>query len=64
MLVLRRSTNEEVIIRSREGDIVIKVLDNSGRQSVRLGIDAPQSILVLRRELDTPATPDQQPAAA
>ncbi len=47
MLVLTRKVQQEIVIGN---DITITVLEVSG-QSVRLGIDAPRNIRVLRREL-------------
>ncbi|MHC4879361.1 MAG: carbon storage regulator [Planctomycetota bacterium] len=47
MLVLTRKRGEEIVI---DGCIRIRVLDVKGNK-VRLGIDAPGSMSVLRREL-------------
>ena len=47
MLVLTRKRGEEIVI---DGYIRIRVLDVRGSK-VRLGIDAPGSMSVLRREL-------------
>ncbi len=47
MLVLTRKRGEEIVI---DGCIRIRVLDVKGSK-VRLGIDAPGSMSVLRREL-------------
>ncbi len=47
MLVLTRKRGEEIVI---DGCIRIRVLDVKGSK-VRIGIDAPGSMSVLRREL-------------
>ena len=47
MLVLTRQIDEEIVI---DDNIRVKVISISGGQ-VRLGIEAPQSIPVFRREL-------------
>ncbi len=47
MLVLTRKINEEIKIGS---DIVIKVISTSDNQ-VKIGIDAPKSIQILRGEV-------------
>jgi carbon storage regulator len=47
MLVLSRKRNETIII---DGDIRIMVVDIRGNQ-VRLGIEAPDSVRIVRREL-------------
>ncbi len=62
MLVLTRKVQQEIVIGS---DITITVLEVSG-QSVRLGIDAPRNIRVLRRELQQRmemAVPESTPTA-
>jgi carbon storage regulator len=48
MLVLTRKQNEEIQIGH---DIVIKVI-STGRGKVKIGIEAPSSVKVLRAELD------------
>jgi carbon storage regulator len=47
MLVLSRKRNEAIVI---NGDIRIMVVDIRGNQ-VRLGIEAPDSVGILRKEL-------------
>jgi carbon storage regulator len=47
MLVLSRKRNETIII---NGDIRIMVVDIRGNQ-VRLGIEAPDSVRIVRQEL-------------
>lgn len=47
MLILTRKLGESIVIRD---DIVIKVID-TGKTSIRLGIDAPKEISVLRQEV-------------
>jgi carbon storage regulator CsrA len=48
MLVLARKTNQTIVI---DGGIKIHVLQIKGSQQVRIGIEAPQDIRVLRGEL-------------
>ena len=47
MLVLTRKTGESIIIND---DIVIKVVE-TGKNSARIGIDAPKEVTVLRQEV-------------
>lgn len=47
MLILTRKTEQGIII---DGDIVIRVLAVDGER-VKIGIDAPKSVAVLREEL-------------
>ncbi len=47
MLVLSRKKNETILIGE---DVVVKVI-STGRGKVKLGIDAPTSVRVLRGEL-------------
>ncbi len=47
MLILARKTDEEILLGN---DIVIKVVE-VGKNSVKLGIEAPKSTLILRGEL-------------
>lgn len=57
MLVLSRKVGEKVMI----GDsIVITVLEVVGGR-VRLGIEAPDCVPILRKELRPPETQDRQP---
>lgn len=49
MLVLSRRSNEQIVLPTL--DVVITVLGISGGK-VRLGIDAPRHIPVLRREVE------------
>jgi carbon storage regulator len=49
MLIVSRKVNEEVVI-GKEGNIVVKVISIS-RNVIRLGIEAPEDIPILRREL-------------
>ena len=57
MLVLSRKVGEAVVI---AGGIVVRVLDASGGR-IRLGVDAPEEVLILREEiaarLDVPSRP-------
>jgi carbon storage regulator len=52
MLVLSRKADESIIIDDR---ITIKILEVRGNQ-IRLGIEAPKEIPVLRKELIAAAT--------
>ena len=47
MLIISRKKNEGIII---NGDIIITVADVQG-DKVRIGIDAPESIKIIRKEL-------------
>ncbi len=50
MLVLTRKKNQGVLIRGRDGDIRIVLIEmDKGR--VRLGIEAPQGHVIVREEL-------------
>jgi carbon storage regulator len=51
MLVLTRKLNQSILI---DGDIRVMVVELHGNQ-VRLGIDAPKSVRILREELRRPA---------
>lgn len=50
MLVLSRKKNEEIIISHPEGNLVLSVVELRG-DKVRLGISAPDSVEVHRREV-------------
>ena len=54
MLVLSRRTNEEIVLPGLE--ITIKVIRTQGNK-VRLGIDAPDSIKIVRGELNWEQSP-------
>ena len=58
MLVIRRRPGEAVVI---DGGIEIEILDSSASQ-VKLGIRAPRSVAVLRKEIQVAA--EQNRAAA
>ncbi len=47
MLVLSRKMSQQI----RIGEVIVTVLKSTGSQ-VRLGIEAPEDVLVLRGELD------------
>jgi carbon storage regulator len=51
MLVLSRKVGEKVYIGK---DIVVTLVENNGRGQIRLGVEAPRDVLVLRQELLTP----------
>ena len=50
MLVLSRRTNEKLIIETTDGVVVVVVTRVKG-DTVRLGIDAPRTVRVWRKEL-------------
>ncbi len=50
MLVLNRKEEEELIIETPEGPVIIRLLNIDGK-SVKLGIEAPKKYLILRKEL-------------
>ncbi|HAR33518.1 MAG TPA: carbon storage regulator [Desulfobacter sp.] len=47
MLILTRKVGESIVIAN---DIIVKVVE-TGKNSIRLGIDAPREISVLRQEV-------------
>lgn len=47
MLVLSRRIGERIVI---DGNITVKIIEVHGQQ-IRLGIDAPEEVRVLREEL-------------
>lgn len=57
MLVLTRKIGEKIVI---DGRVTITVLD-LGRGKIRLGIDAPRDMEILRSELIDPNGPRQPP---
>jgi carbon storage regulator len=52
MLVLKRRVNEQIVIRTKDDIIRITLVQANGRGGVRLGIDAPKSATVHRKEID------------
>ena len=50
MLVLSRKTKESITLQTQEGTITISIKNIKGQQ-VKIGIDAPQSVYVVRTEL-------------
>ncbi len=53
MLVLSRRIGERLILRKKNGEkVVITVADIRGRQ-VRIAIEAPRNIEIIREELET-----------
>jgi len=57
MLVLSRRENERI----RLGDAIIVTVVRVAGDRVRLGIEAPASVLVLRGELETPGAAEPSP---
>lgn len=63
MLVLSRKESQRI----RLGDSIVVTIVKIGGDKVRVGIDAPDNVLVLRDELEaweTPPTPGSNPDAA
>ncbi|MCX7966723.1 MAG: carbon storage regulator [Syntrophorhabdaceae bacterium] len=52
MLVLSRKKNEGIIIKGKDGDIRIFIVENE-KGRVRVGIDAPKGYTIIREELLT-----------
>jgi len=50
MLVLSRKKNEGILIRGKDGDIRVFLID-AEKNKVRLGIEAPRGYTILREEL-------------
>lgn len=59
MLVLTRKKNERILIGD---DIVVSVADIRG-DVVRIGIDAPRSVRIVREELDQPKPVENEASA-
>ena len=59
MLVLSRKQGERVCFRLPRGDVIWVSLEFLGSHNVKLGIDAPDNVEVLREELikETNGTP-------
>lgn len=60
MLVLSRRENERI----RLGDSIVVTVVRVGGDRVRLGIDAPANVLVLRDELGSPEDREVSPPRA
>jgi carbon storage regulator len=52
LLVLSRKNNQSILIRGREGEIRVVVVE-SEKGKIRLGIEAPKGYLILREEVVT-----------
>ena len=50
MLVLSRKKNEGIIIKGKDGDIRIVVIE-ADKGKIRLGIEAPKGYAIIREEL-------------
>ena len=63
MLVLTRGLKQQIVI---DGGVVTVTVLEIGGGRVRLGIEAPETLSILRKELQEPKTPvpDEQSAAA
>lgn len=60
MLVLSRKESQRI----RLGDSIVVTIVKIGGDKVRVGIDAPDDVLVLRDELEAWETPGSPPSAA
>jgi carbon storage regulator len=60
MLILTRRAGESIII----GDNVVITIVESGRDQVRIGIDAPRSVSVHRQEVYAEITRENEAARA
>ena len=56
MLTLMRRREECIVLHTSDGDITIKVTEVVRGYGVRLGISAPQSVNIVRGELEELAT--------
>ncbi len=52
MLVLSRKNNQSILIRGRDGEIRVVVIE-SEKGKIKLGIEAPRGYLILREEVVT-----------
>lgn len=50
MLVLTRHKGQSIIMRFRDAEILVKLIDIS-RSGAQIGIEAPKSVLILRKEI-------------
>lgn len=53
MLCLKRRTGERIVLMTSDGRVTVQVYDID-RGTVKLGIDAPQAVKILREELLPP----------
>ncbi len=53
MLALSRNKGESIVCRTKSGEEIRIVVAKAGSGWVQLGFDAPQSVKILRAELDT-----------
>ncbi len=60
MLVLSRKVDQTIVI---QGTITIKILEINGDR-VKIGIDAPRDVVILRQELTDEARKERLEAAA
>lgn len=56
MLVLSRTIGEAIVFPLPEGDVTVTVVDVRG-DDVKISVDAPRSVKILRSELVEPANP-------
>lgn len=52
MLALTRKVRERIVLKTSDGDVVIEVVKINGNR-VKIGIEAPKSVAILRSELET-----------
>jgi carbon storage regulator len=50
MLVLTRKKNEGIVIKGKDGDIRVVVID-ADKGKIRLGLEAPKGCAIIREEL-------------
>lgn len=50
MLVLSRKRDEQIVLRMGDTEVVLTIIEILGNR-VRLGIEAPQSVIVHRKEV-------------
>ncbi len=51
MLVLSRKRNEQIVIRAGDRKIVVTIVRIDHGNKVRIGVEAPVDVSILRREL-------------
>ena len=51
MLVLTRKPDESIVVSCEEAEVRLKIID-IGKDRVRVGIEAPPSVKILRAELE------------
>jgi carbon storage regulator CsrA len=61
MLVLSRKEGETIVLKDQNGGELATIRFNKATGTIKVGIDAPPQVIILRGELDAPAviTPEQ-----